>query len=287
MKEATIIAPAKINLTLDVKDKRPDGYHNIESIMHQIDLCDTVVLKEIPQGIRVRSTNPGLPGDSSNLAYRAAEMLMGKYGIKKGVSIFLAKNIPLGAGLAGGSTDAAAVLKGLCQIFDLNVEQRELMLLGERIGSDVPFCLLGGTAIAEGKGEVLTPVINRANLHFVLVNPGFAVSTAQIYELLDREMITCRPDMVKAVRALQDNDPAAVGAGLSNVMEFATFKLFPELQEIKAEMLEGRAIGALMSGSGPTIFAVYENLEQAGEEYDKIKRKYPLAFLCSSYTSKN
>lgn len=283
MKEITLKAPAKLNLTLDVKSRRPDGYHNIESIMHQIDLSDRVVLKEIPEGIRVESTNPLLPGGSGNLAYRAAEMFLGKYGIKKGVSIYLAKNIPLGAGLAGGSTDAAAVLKGLSQIFGLNVEPGELMGLGAKIGSDVPFCMLGGTAIAEGRGEILTPVRNLAKLHFILVNPGFSVSTARIYELLDNEKITDRPDMEKVVRALEVNDAAAVGAGLGNVMELATFKLFPELKEIKSDLLGGRAAGALMSGSGPTVFAVYENLEQAGEEYDKIKRKYPRVFLCSSY----
>lgn len=283
MKEITLKAPAKLNLTLDVKSRRPDGYHNIESIMHQIDLSDRVVLKEIPEGIRVESTNPLLPGGSGNLAYRAAEMFLGKYGIKKGVSIYLAKNIPLGAGLAGGSTDAAAVLKGLSQIFGLDVEPGELMGLGAKIGSDVPFCMLGGTAIAEGRGEILTPVRNLAKLHFILVNPGFSVSTARIYELLDNEKITDRPDMEKVVRALEVNDAAAVGAGLGNVMELATFKLFPELKEIKSDLLGGRAAGALMSGSGPTVFAVYENLEQAGEEYDKIKRKYPRVFLCSSY----
>ncbi|MGE5421627.1 MAG: 4-(cytidine 5'-diphospho)-2-C-methyl-D-erythritol kinase [Ignavibacteriales bacterium] len=287
MKKITITAPAKINLTLDVKGRRPDGFHDIESIMHQIDLVDEVVISEIPQGICLDGSNLQLSYDNSNLAYRAAKLLLEIYGIKKGVNIFLAKNIPLGAGLAGGSTNAASVLKGINRLFELNINERDMLTLAGKLGSDVPFCLLGGTAVASGKGEILTPVINRNKLNFLLVNPGFAVSTADIYELMDREIITDRPDIDKVVTDLAENYVPGIGTSMANVMEPVTFRMFPELKEIKNELLKGKAAGVIMSGSGPTIFALFADAEEAREDYNKMKLKYPLTFLCSSYINES
>ncbi|MGI6512770.1 MAG: 4-(cytidine 5'-diphospho)-2-C-methyl-D-erythritol kinase [Syntrophomonadaceae bacterium] len=283
MKQITVSAPAKINLTLDVLGKRADGYHNIESVMHQINLCDQVCVTQIPEGIEVYSNRGELPGGKTNLAYRAAEAMVSKLGIKTGFRIFLEKNIPLGAGLAGGSTNAAAVIKAIDQLLGLNMHLRDMLEIGQRTGSDVPFCLLGDTAIARGRGELLTRVNRRIKLHLLLVNPGFQVSTARIYNLLDQETITDRPDSVRMAAALANGDFAGVVSSLNNVMEKVTLKLHPEVAGIKDNLVQAGAAGALMSGSGPTVFGLFSDAEAAHRAFQVIKGFYPYTFCCSSY----
>ncbi|MGE5544702.1 MAG: 4-(cytidine 5'-diphospho)-2-C-methyl-D-erythritol kinase [Bacillota bacterium] len=286
MKQITISTPAKINLTLDVLGKREDGYHDIESVMHQVNLCDQVSVTNIPEGIEVYSSRAELPGGKSNLAYQAAMAVVSRYGIKTGFRIFLEKNIPLSAGLAGGSTNAAGVIKAIDQLLGLNLSLPDMLEIGESLGSDVPFCLVGDTAIARGRGESLTKVNRRIQLHLVLVNPGFQVSTAQVYNLIDGETITDRPDSLKMAEALTNGDFEGVVSELNNVMEQVTFKLHPQLQGIKNDLLRAGAAGALMSGSGPTIFGLFFEMEEARRAFYYIKEVHPYSFWCSSYIGK-
>lgn len=283
MKQITIPAPAKINLTLDVLGKRADGYHDIESVMHQVDLCDKVSVAIIPQGIEVYSNMNALPDGMNNLAYQAAKAIVSRFEIKTGFRIFLEKNIPLSAGLAGGSTNAAAVIKAIDQILGLNISLPDMLDIGKFIGSDVPFCLVGDTAIARGRGELLTRVSHRIKLHLVLVNPGFQVSTARIYNLIDEESITERPNSLEMARALADGSFERVVSELSNVMERVTLKQHPALQGIKDDLLQSGAAGALMSGSGPTIFGLFSEMEEARRAFHSLKGYYPYTFWCSSY----
>lgn len=283
MKQVTISAPAKINLTLDVLGKRADGYHDIESVMHQVSLCDQVSVIAIPEGIEVYSNNDELPSGKGNLAFQAAQAVVSRHRLKTGFRIFLEKNIPLGAGLAGGSTDAAAVIKAINQLLELEINLQEMLELGQLVGSDVPFCLAGDTAIARGRGEVLTRVNSRVCLYLVLVNPGFNVSTAEVFNLIDRETLTDRPDSSKMAQAMEEGDFGRVVPELGNVMEKVTFKLHPELQGIKDDLLRAGAEGALMSGSGPTILGVFSEPEKAGRAFRYIKGIYPYTFWCSSY----
>lgn len=283
MKQVTTTAPAKINLTLDVLGKRADGYHDIESVMHQVTLCDQIRVITIPEGIEVRSNKDELSGGKSNLAYQAAMEVVSRFGIKTGFRIFLEKNIPLGAGLAGGSTNAAAVIKAIDQLLGLNISLPDMLEIGQSVGSDVPFCLMGDTAIAQGRGELLTRVNHRIKLHLVLVNPGFQVSTARVYNLLDEETITERPNSPRMAEALTDGNFDGVVSELGNVMERVTFKLHPELRGIKDDLLQAGAAGALMSGSGPTVFGLFSEIEEARRAFHSIKESYPSTFWCSSY----
>ncbi|MGI6550906.1 MAG: 4-(cytidine 5'-diphospho)-2-C-methyl-D-erythritol kinase [Syntrophomonadales bacterium] len=281
--QITISAPAKINLTLDVLGKRADGYHDIESVMHQVNLCDRVTVAVIPEGIEVYSNNAELPSGEGNLVYRAAMAVVSWLGIKTGFRIYLEKNIPLGAGLAGGSTDAAAVIKAINRLLGSRISFPVMLRLGQSVGSDVPFCMVGNTALAQGKGEILTRVDNRVCLYLVLVNPGFQVSTAQVYNLIDRETIVDHPDSSKMIQALASGDFKGVVSGLGNAMEKVTFKLHPELTGIKADLLRVGAAGALMSGSGPTVFGVFSRPEEACRAFHIMKETYPHTFWCSSY----
>jgi len=283
MKGITVAAPAKINLTLDVTGKRADGYHDIESVMHQIDLCDQVRVTVTPEGIVVESDREELPPGPGNLAYRAAQAVSSRYGLKTGFRIFIEKNIPLSAGLAGGSTDAAAVVKAIDQLLGLGMNREEMFELGLALGSDVPFCLMGGTALVQGKGEILTGVESRIGLNLVLINPGFPVSTAQVFNLIDHEILTDRPDSGKMIKAMQEGKIDRLIPALGNVMEKVTFKLHPQLEGIKEELLRAGALGALMSGSGPTVFGVFDDEGQARRAVGYLQNIYPYAFCCSSY----
>lgn len=282
MDEITVAAPAKINLTLDVVGLRNDGYHNIESIMHQVDLCDYVTVSLVGDGIEVITDNSELPGGSANLAFRAARQVLA-YRAKTGIRISIEKNIPLGAGLAGGSSDAAAVIQALNRLMDLDLSYEQMAALGLEIGSDVPFCLMGGTALAQGRGEILTAIPANQILELVLCNPGFEVSTAQIFALMDREEITVRPDNRQMVLALQAGDLGSIADHMINVMEQATFSLHPVLGQIKAALTENGARGVLMSGSGPTIFGIYPDRETADQAWQMMNKRYPRVYRASSY----
>lgn len=271
MNEINLKANGKINLSLDVLRKRDDGYHEVQMIMQSINLHDEVCIEIIDDGIYVSCNKPWVPSGSDNIAYKAAELLMKRYKIKKGVNIKIIKNIPVSAGLAGGSTDAAAVIKGINKLFSLNLDQKELMELGKTIGADVPFCIKGGTMLSEGIGELLTPVKPFSNVNILLVKPKISVSTAWVYKNLDINNISERPNIQSILDAIDKRDIGYVANSMKNVLETVTIKKYGVIEEIKQELLELGALGSMMSGSGPTVFGIFENKEKAHFAYEKIQ----------------
>lgn len=262
---------------------RPDGYHDIETVMHQIDLSDTVTVARVDRGLTVHTNMPDLPSGEANLAYRAARLIIEKFEIQEGVTIRIQKHIPVGAGLAGGSTNAAATLKGMIRLFNLNMSWEDTQVLSASLGSDVPFCLMGGTALATGRGEILKLIQHKAALHFVLINPGFEVSTAEVYALLDQETIIERPDSGAVITGLMNRKVQTVAQNLGNVMERVTLQNYPILHKIKQHLMDAGALNALMSGSGPTIYGLFADVGHARQAYFKLRDVYPGTFICSSF----
>lgn len=275
-------APAKVNLTLDAKYKRPDGYHELETIMHQIDLCDRLILEQNRE-IVIDSNSKQIPLDKSNLAYRAAAGFLEEFGIKEGVRIFIEKTIPVGAGLAGGSTDAAAVLSGLNRLYDLGAGLDDLMRIAASLGSDVPFCLRGGTALATGRGEILESYYPSHALTMVLVKPPFEVSTAQVYGALDLTTIKNHPDAREFLAAWEHNNLESMALNMINVLESVTVNRYPEISQIKQRLLDMGAAAVLMSGSGPSVFGLFGSTGEAESARDQMKDMYQEIFLASSY----
>ncbi len=269
MEKITETAYAKINLGLDVLGKRADGYHEVRMVMQSISLADTVVLEE-HSGLSVLTGLSDLPGDASNLAYKAAMLMAQRFGRKPDVKITLDKKIFMAAGLAGGSADAAAVLRGLNRMWQLGLEIKELERLAAEIGSDVPFCIAGGTALAEGRGEVLTPLPEPEETALVLAKPKISVSTAWVYGEYDALENPPRPDIDALLAAL--NSKAGLPLpGMGNALEGVTCKRYPEVTEIKNKLLQCGAEYALMSGSGPTVFAVAANRQKAQKIIDALQ----------------
>ncbi len=258
MTELRLRANAKINLFLEVLDKRPDGYHNIETVFQSIDLHDVIILRGSSPGIiEVECDNPQVPLDSSNLAYRAAELLSRESGESFGAQIRIIKRIPVGAGLAGGSTDAAAALVGLNELWGLDYSTEELMCLGSKLGADVPFCILGGTALGRGKGDELTQLTPFSDVPIVLANPGFQVSTSWAYAALRNLSLTrARKNANILIAKMRRRDVSSIGGELFNIFESVVMGEYPLVGEIREELIQAGALGALMTGSGPTVFAL-------------------------------
>lgn len=274
-----IKAYAKINLSLDVIGKREDGYHLLKMIMQTIDLYDILNIIPIEKGIEVRCNKEYIPCDERNLAYKAVKLFASTYGIKSGVSIDIIKNIPVAAGLAGGSSDAAAVLKVMRDIYIPELEYGDLIKLGTNIGADVPYCMIGGTAICEGIGEEVTPISPFKNHILVLVKPFFGVSTAEVYKSLDINKIKIHPNTDMLINAINLGSLLKVSKNMKNVLENVTLKKHPLLRKIKNELINFGALGALMSGSGPSIFAFFDDMLKAQICYDKMKTKYKEVFI--------
>ena len=279
MKKIRMKAFAKINLAIDVLGKREDGYHDVRMIMQQIDLYDEIVIQEIPGAdIKVRTNLEYLPEDRENLAYKAAETFMQTFKIKKGIQIDIIKNIPVSAGLAGGSTDAAAVLKGLNLLWNMKAESR-LMTLGKKIGADVPFCILGGCALAEGIGDELKP-IKGLDCFILLCKPNIRVSTAEVYHKLQLQDIMDRPDIDEMLDHLNHEDAIEkVKINVVNVLETVTMKEYPILCNIKMKLLECQAEASLMSGSGPTVFGIFKDYDRGKSAYVNLKKIYKETYL--------
>ena len=274
MKSVVIKARAKINITLDVAGRRDDGYHFVKMLMQTIALYDTVTVKKVPKkGIWVSCDVRWVPCNEKNLAYKAAKLIMDNFEIDGGVAINIHKRIPVSAGLAGGSTDCAAVLKAMNMLFELGLSQKELMNLGFKLGSDVPFCVMEGTALAEGLGEKLTPLEPCPGMDIVLVKLPVSVSTATVYKMLDGEKMTFHPDTERAAAAIKNGDKAAIAESLSNVLEPVTAKMHPRIKDIKAELIKNGALGALMSGSGPTVYGIFEDKRTACRAADRIRSR--------------
>lgn len=281
MDQIIIESYGKINLALDVLYKREDGYHELNTIMQQISLKDKLIFKEIEKGIIIESTDQDVPIDESNLVYRAWDKLRSITGISRGIHIYIEKHIPIAAGLAGGSSNGAATLKALNQLWNLNLSLEELMKIGESLGADVPFCLLGGTALAQGIGEKLTPLKPFSGKYILLGNPGICVSTPYAYSKLDlnpRENM----DLDELVSCMEKEDLNCVGNNFKNIMEDPIIKEYPVIDKIKEIMIENGALGALMSGSGPTVFGLYEDEEKIKTARDELLKIIDKVYICKT-----
>lgn len=256
-------ANAKINLSLDIVGKREDGYHLLEMIMQSIDLHDDVTLEESEEGIVLTCDKRYIPADSRNIAYKAAALLKETYGITKGVAIRINKNIPVSAGLAGGSTDAAAVLKGMNELFNLQIGEKELMALGLRLGADIPFCIKGGTCLCSGIGEVIE-VLEPFQEHIILlVKPPFGISTKEAYGSFRLDKIKKHVETEKLISAMKRNDLTLMSYHMRNLLENVILAKHPMLKNIKQNLIRLGAKTSLMSGSGPTIYGIFDDMEKA------------------------
>lgn len=264
-------APAKINLSLDVLHKRPDGYHEVEMIMTTIDLADRIELALLDNDvIKIVSLNRFVPDDQRNLAYQAASILKGKFDVKKGVEIKIEKHIPVAAGLAGGSSDAAAVLRGLNKLWDLGLTLDELAVIGAEIGSDVSFCVYGGTALATGRGEIIKELPAPPVCWVILAKPFIGVSTADIYKRLDTETIQ-HPNTEKMIESISAKDYDLMCENVGNVLENVTLTLYPEVAQIKEQICKFGADAVLMSGSGPTVFGLIQHDSRMNRVYNGLR----------------
>lgn len=275
-------ACAKLNLTLDVIARREDGYHDLRMVMQTVDLADILTLREEErEGVRVTTNLRYLPGDERNLAAVAAKKFWEHNGCNgKGLAVDLRKNIPVCAGMGGGSADAAAVLRALNELTGLNLPVEHLARIGEQVGSDVPYCVLGGTALAEGKGERLTALPPLPDCYIVICKPSFPISTPELFGCIDCRKIRCRPDTEGIISALQNKDLAGVARRLYNVFEdVLTDRRGAEIAEIKTELISGGALGAVMSGTGPTVFGIFAEEEKARSVYRSLKSQYSDTFL--------
>lgn len=283
----TIKAYAKINLTLDILGKRPDGYHEVAMVMQSVGLYDTLQLERIPAGIQLDIDVPGLAADASNLAWKAAQLVMDTCGLTGGVHISLAKRIPMAAGLAGGSADAAAVLRGMDQLFNLQLDEGALCALGEKLGSDVPFCILGGTMLASGRGEILRRLPDLPECYVVLAKPPISVSTAWAYQNYDAQGAERHPDNDAMEKEIARGSLKGVSNLLCNVLESVTIKRYEEISHYKQRMMEHGALASMMSGSGPTVFALADSRESAGRIADAMKAGTDAAVFSVKVVSRN
>ncbi|MBW5449052.1 4-(cytidine 5'-diphospho)-2-C-methyl-D-erythritol kinase [Cohnella sp. CFH 77786] len=265
-------APAKINLLLDVLRKREDGYHEVEMVMTMVDLADRLEMEELPGDRIVLSSQAGfIPLDEKNLAFQAARLMKERYGVSRGVYIHLDKRIPVAAGLAGGSSDAAAALRGLNRLWKLGLPQSEIEALGAELGSDVPFCIRGGTAFARGRGEVLESIPSPPQCWVVLAKPPINVSTADVYGKLRANELTSHPKAGEMLSAIRRGSFQDVCKALGNVLETVTLERYPEVRQIKDCMIKLGADGVLMSGSGPTVFGILSKETKVARIYNGLR----------------
>ena len=270
MKSLAVKSYAKINITLDVLKKRNDGYHDLKMIMQTVSLCDIVTIASKPQGITVNSNLGYLPTDENNLAYKAAADFFKESGISGGADIFINKKIPVAAGLAGGSGNAAAVLKGLNKMYGDVFSNERLREIGLKIGSDVPYCIEGGTMLAEGRGEILTTLTPMKETPFVLATPRMAVSTKKVFAKLDADALTEHPDTDGVINAIKNGNIHETAIRMYNVLE--TAMCHPIINKLKGQMIDLGALGTVMSGSGPTVIGIFET-EESAKKAEKYFRK--------------
>lgn len=272
-------AYAKINIALDVVGKRHDGYHLLNMIMQNIDVYDEISIQKSDSGINIKCNRPFVPIDERNLAFKAAKLFLDTYGIDSGVFIEIKKNIPVSAGLAGGSTDCAAVLKILNKLFKINASEEELMELGVKLGADVPYCIKGGTALCKGIGEIITELKPFKNHILILVKPPFAVSTKDVYKQFDISKAKIHPQTDKLIQLMKQEDLLGVSENMKNLLENVTLRKYREISDIKWSMKRFGALGAMMSGSGPSVFGFFDDMIKAQICYDEMKKKYRDVFF--------
>lgn len=263
---------AKINLGLDVLGKREDGYHEVRMIMQTIRMYDQLDMrKSVEPGIHLTTNKKYIPVDENNLVWRAAKLMMDTCGIMEGVSIHLHKVIPVAAGMAGGSSDAAATLVGMNRLFHCGLSKEKLMELGVQNGADVPYCVLRGTALAEGIGEKLTVLPPMPDCWILIGKPGISVSTKYVYTTLDLNTDTVHPDIDGMKKALEDGNLYGITERMGNVLQDVTIPAYPEVERIKEQMKALGAVNAMMSGSGPTVFGIFDNEEKAQKACQKLR----------------
>ncbi|MEF9991526.1 MAG: 4-(cytidine 5'-diphospho)-2-C-methyl-D-erythritol kinase [Paraclostridium sp.] len=275
---------AKINLSIDVLGKRDDGYHIVEMIMQTIDLYDNLKITEIEEElINIKSDSVDIPLNEDNIVYKAAKILKDKFNIKKGVEISIQKNIPVAAGMAGGSSNAAAVLVGLNRIWQLNLSEKELEEIGLKLGADVPFCIEGGSALAKGIGEELTNIDGLSeDINILICKPEIFVSTKEVYQALDIKELKKRPNNKKLIDALKNKDLEFISQNMVNVLEEVTTLKHKEIKEIEDIMIKNKALGSMMSGSGPTVFGLFDNKEYAIKAKEELLLSYNQVYLVNS-----
>ena len=267
-------AYAKINLGLDVLRKRPDGYHDVKMVMQTVDLYDVLLVsKKQEDTITISTKNEELPVNEDNLIYKAIKLMKDVYGFPGGVHVELVKNIPIAAGMAGGSTDAAAAMRAVNTLFELNRPLKELETHAVKIGADVPYCIQGGTVLSEGIGELLTDLPDAPQCILLIAKPDINVSTKYVYENLNLPGIQKHPDIDAVVKAIKAGDAMGMIEPMDNVLATVTEGKYGIIKEIKQTMLRNGAMKALMSGSGPTVFGIFENMVQAATAFDAIKEK--------------
>lgn len=270
MNEYQMKAYAKINLGLDVVRRLENGYHEVKMVMQTVGIYDVLHFERIPEGIVVTTDSGELPTDENNLIYKAAKLMKEHYGIREGVRIHLEKHIPIAAGMAGGSTDAAATMKGINRLFDLGCTLEELMELGVKIGADVPYCVMGGTALAEGIGEKLTALPAAPECFLVVAKPDINVSTKYVYEHLDAAGVKEHPDIDGMVKAIEEESLQGILDRMGNVLESVTVTAYPIIDTIKVRMRQLGALNSLMSGSGPTVFGIFIDEKEARQACEII-----------------
>ena len=281
MRELQLRAYGKINLGLDVVRKREDGYHELRMIMQTVGLYDELKMKVIPEDeIRLSVNLSFLPTNENNLICKAIAMLKQEFGIQEGIEASLEKRIPVAAGMAGGSSDAAAALVGMNRLFRLGLSKKQLMEYGVRLGADVPYCVMRGTALSEGIGEILTPLPPMPSCYILLAKPGISVSTKYVYQNLKANELTDHPDIDGIVDSLKNGDLQGICDRLGNVLETVTIRDHPMIDEIKTFLIEQGAFGALMSGSGPTIFGIFQEKSTARKALENM-RQFP--FIKQAY----
>ena len=272
MDKLELKALGKINLGLDVLGRRDNGYHDVRMVMQTVYLYDQIKIERTKEpGIQLSTNLFYLPVNENNLAYQAANLLMEEFQISEGVKITLDKHIPVAAGMAGGSSNAAAVLFGINQMFSLGLSQKELMERGVTLGADVPYCIMRGTVLAEGIGEILTPLPDMPKCYILIAKPPISVSTKMVYEKLDAHEIQEHPDIDGILHGLENQDLQQIASCMGNVLEKVTIEEYPVIEEIKSVMKDNGALNAMMSGSGPTVFGIYDDKQQAKNAASKIK----------------
>lgn len=273
MEKIVCKAMAKVNLGLDVLRRRQDGYHEVRMIMQSVDLYDVLTFEKTEAaGIVIRTNKKNIPTDQRNLIYKAADLLMRKYSITDGLCVTLEKRIPMAAGMAGGSTDAAAVFVAMNELFSLHMTQESMCELAVTIGADVPYCIVGGTVLAEGIGEKLTKLADAPACTLLIAKPSVGVSTKYVYENLHADKLRQHPDIDGMLTAICEDDLDGVAKRLGNVLETVTVKAYPVIEKLKSWMMEHGAVNALMSGSGPTVFGIYKEAQEAQRACEQLRR---------------
>lgn len=274
MESIRLKARAKINLGLDVLGKRDDGYHEVRMVMQTVGIYDRLIMTRIPEDeIRIVSNLAFLPVNENNLIYKAVRLIKDEYHISEGIEIDLNKFIPVAAGMAGGSTDAASAMFGMNKLFELNMSMGRMMELGVRLGADVPYCVMRGTALAEGIGEKLTRITPVPHMWILVAKPPINVSTKLVYEKLDLGGVSKHPDIDGIIRAIEEQNVEHIALSMGNVLESVTIPLYPVIDTIKQDMMKHGAINAMMSGSGPTVFGIFHDEQTALDCQAFLKEK--------------